>query len=369
MSNDNDKDLILKQVDKLEDMFKGIINNMKLIEECKEKIIFTHGVKLDDIKFYTSLINNTLHYYKKNVELRKCKLSKDLKTHYNILRLSEYLGDICFNKEVIEKILDSYNEKKNSEKNKATKFANECYWIKDVYYDEINDWPKQLYALLIYHSFLLKPLYNSSCEEAFYFILKKKQSTNLSKNCTLKELKENYDFYDDIDNINININDDDVSNKNNLKNMFDSLTKCFSSYNNDNIKNVKDHFLGRTNVTAKIKRKHESEKNLLNDKIIHLEAIITSLEYENNNLNLELEDINSNQVSEQTHTEEESNSNQVSEQTHTEEESNSNQVSEQTHTEEESNSNQVSEQTHTGEESNNNDGNNNDGNNNDGNDN
>lgn len=314
MSNDNDKNLILKQVDKLENMFKGIINNMKLIEECKEKIVFTHGVRLDDIKFYTSLISNTLHYYKKNVELRKSKLSKDLKNHYNILRLSDYLGDICFSKDVIEKMLESYNEKKNSEKNKATKFANECYWIKDVYYDEINDWPKQLYALLIYHSFLLKPLYNSSCEEAFYFIIKKKQSLNLSKNCTLEELKENYDFYDEIDNI--NINDNIISNQNNLNNMFDSLTKCFSSYNNDDIKNVKNHFLERTNVTAKVKRKHESEKNILNDKIIHLEAIITSLEYENNNLNLVLEDINSSRV-----TEEESNNIQVSEQPHSEERS------------------------------------------------
>ena len=194
MGEDNNLTKILNEVDKLDNLFKIINTNIDYIKGCKDQIEYNHGVKLDDIKFYTSIIHNCSHYYKSNITIRLNKLSKDLKNHYSILGTSDYIGDICFNKDIIKKMYDSYLKKKYMEKEAATRSANECFWIKDVFYDELEEWSKQLYVLLLYHRVLLEPLKKASDEEKKFFMEKKVKSNNLAKNCDIEILAKSYNI-------------------------------------------------------------------------------------------------------------------------------------------------------------------------------
>jgi len=182
---------ILVEVEDIEKLFNIINDNIDYINTCRDKIHYNKGVKIDDVKFYNSLVNNCYHYYKCNTSIRLNKLSKDLKDHFKSLKSNDYTGDICFNKEIIKKMFEAYKIKKINEKANAHNYANDVYWIKDVLYDELQEWPTQLYRLLKYHKSLLKPLKEASLVER-YFFEKPKNRENLSKTCGILKLDTNY---------------------------------------------------------------------------------------------------------------------------------------------------------------------------------
>ena len=111
---------ILEEVEDIENLFNIINDNIDYINTCRDKIQYNRGVKIDDVKFYNSLINNCYHYYKSNVNIRLNKLSKDLKDHFKTLKSNDYMGDVCFDKEIIKKMFESYKIKKINEKKKCT---------------------------------------------------------------------------------------------------------------------------------------------------------------------------------------------------------------------------------------------------------
>jgi uncharacterized coiled-coil protein SlyX len=175
---------ILVEVNNIENLFNIINDNIDYINTCRDKIQYNKGVKIDDVKFYNSLVNNCYHYYKCNTDVRLNKLSKDLKEHFRTLKSNDYTGDICFNKEIIKKMFEAYKIKKKN----AHSYANDVYWIKDILYDELQEWPTQLYRLLKYHKSLLNPLKEASLIER-YFFEKPKNRENLSKTCGILKLE------------------------------------------------------------------------------------------------------------------------------------------------------------------------------------
>ena len=179
---------ILVEVNNIENLFNIINDNIDYINTCRDKIQYNKGVKIDDVKFYNSLVNNCYHYYKCNTDVRLNKLSKDLKEHFRTLKSNDYTGDICFNKEIIKKMFEAYKIKKINEKKNAHSYANDVYWIKDILYDELQEWPTQLYRLLKYHKSLLNPLKEASLIER-YFFEKPKNRENLSKTCGILKLE------------------------------------------------------------------------------------------------------------------------------------------------------------------------------------
>ena len=179
---------ILVEVDNIENLFNLIDDNIDYINTCRDKIQYNKGVKIDDVKFYNSLVNNCYHYYKCNTDVRLNKLSKDLKEHFRTLKSNDYTGDICFNKEIIKKMFEAYKIKKINEKKNAHSYANDVYWIKDILYDELQEWPTQLYRLLKYHKSLLNPLKEASLIERHFFE-KPKNRENLSKTCGILKLE------------------------------------------------------------------------------------------------------------------------------------------------------------------------------------
>ena len=182
---------ILDEVSQIENLFKLINCNIEYINTSRDKIEYKKGAIIDDIKFYSSLLNNCFHYYKSNTNIRLNKLSKDLKNHFTVLNTSDYIGDICFNKHIIEKMFNSYKIKKTNEKETAHNFSNDVFWIKDIYYDELKEWPRQLYILLWYHRLLLEPLQKASSVEREFFEAQK-NSGNLSKTCDIFKLQSTY---------------------------------------------------------------------------------------------------------------------------------------------------------------------------------
>ena len=79
---------ILDEVSQIENLFKKINCNIEYINTSRDKIEYKKGVIIDDIKFYSSLLNNCFHYYKSNTNIRLNKLSIKQQT----LVLFEYLS-------------------------------------------------------------------------------------------------------------------------------------------------------------------------------------------------------------------------------------------------------------------------------------
>ena len=250
---------ILVEVDDIENLFNIINDNIDYINTCRDKIQYNKGVKIDDVKFYNSLINNCYHYYKSNVNIRLNKLSKDLKDHFKTLKSNDYIGDICFDKEIIKKMIKSYKTKKTNEKKNAHNYANDVYWIKDILYDELQEWPTQLYRLLKYHKALLNPLKEASIAERNFFE-RKKNKENLSKTCGVLKL--------------------DTSEKNHLlakkKIPAKNKSSCFGCFTSnipidvieskdDTIYNLKKQLLGKDIEIIRLKKKLKDCKKKLKD--------------------------------------------------------------------------------------------------------
>ena len=163
------KDDIKKEVKNIINLSDKIYDNTKYMNECKDMIKYSKNVKIDDFKFYNSLLNNSVLYYESNINIRLKKIRKDLNNYFKILDSNDYIGDIGCNEETINNMCQAYENKIEKEKSDVNAFANSRYWIKDIFYDSLESWPIHLCGLLRYHYTLLIPLSKASDIERNFF--------------------------------------------------------------------------------------------------------------------------------------------------------------------------------------------------------
>ena len=117
-----------------------------------------------DYGTYNSSIDNCVYYFKNTSENRYKKLMKDLRRHYDILKINRFVLNLNFSREEIKRILDVYNE--NITNNSFVQ-TNDFRWIKNC--DKYNNWKEDLYDLLKYHYFMILSLSDSlNCQKNLF---------------------------------------------------------------------------------------------------------------------------------------------------------------------------------------------------------
>ena len=188
----NEKDifeLINDVASEINSLYTNINDRLDKIKMYKSKIPLK-GESFDDYKFYLGLIENMIFYYKKSREIRLNKLSRDLKQHCKEIKLNEILPyDIFFSIENIQKMINVFKEKRETNSNDLILNKNKYYWMKDSDVNQYEEWPKRLYYLLIYHKLVINFLNNSLNVEHNFLKAKKSNTINFKHKNFLKSLE------------------------------------------------------------------------------------------------------------------------------------------------------------------------------------
>jgi len=163
MSNQNITNTILQIGQDIINIYEEIERKIVVLEENRNNINFQYCDNLNDFKFYNSLINDTLFFYKKSSHIRYKKLVIDFRKHVNYLQLDNVLNyNYEFN---IDKLQDALTEYRNIMENNATN--NNLRWIKKIY--KYNNWLITLNSILLYHKLLIQSLRDSFIYQIKYF--------------------------------------------------------------------------------------------------------------------------------------------------------------------------------------------------------
>ena len=92
MSNQNITNTILQIGQDIINIYEEIERKIVVLEENRNNINFQYCDNLNDFKFYNSLINDTLFFYKKSSHIRYKKLVIDFRKHVNYLQLDNVLN-------------------------------------------------------------------------------------------------------------------------------------------------------------------------------------------------------------------------------------------------------------------------------------
>ena len=180
MTDTNEDEKYLSLVDKIVKIYNLVNNNIANISDSKKNINLKYCSNLDDFVFYNSSIDNCVYYFKNTSENRYKKLMKDLRRHYDILKINRFVLNLNFSREEIKRILDVYNE--NITNNSFVQ-TNDFRWIKNC--DKYNNWKEDLYDLLKYHYFMILSLNDSlNCQKNLF--VNKIHDTNITNDELIK---------------------------------------------------------------------------------------------------------------------------------------------------------------------------------------
>ena len=250
-------------------LYKIINANLKDIEQCK-KLISTENISdIDDFKFYDSLIDNSIDFYRESIKVRKSKLSKDIQKIFRLIGIDKYIEeDIFFSSEIINQGVNEYKKMLESKKNKN---VNDHYWLNEISLKDCENWPDELKKLLLYHKYLIEYLVINSEIDLVFF--KKKKDDNeitdyfksrLANGVTtittkadllrrINEMKtENSAFF----NFNGKINNEDVEKSNKMEKLQTELDK-----KNIEIQELNNELLNKNNEIERLSKEIEDLVN------------------------------------------------------------------------------------------------------------
>jgi hypothetical protein len=191
--NDNIDQNLIDFIKLLSNYIKHIYDTIyKYIDKlhtCKNLIILKNNENYDDFKFYNSIIDNTIYYFKNSTNIRLTKLSKDIKNLFKVIKLEDKINsEIIFNIELIENALEIYkNEFKDSNETNINKY----YWMKDVTIRKYKNWLNDFLNVLYYHKINIESLFLSFSTQIKFFLIEKDSTILIDKNYINNYLNNN----------------------------------------------------------------------------------------------------------------------------------------------------------------------------------
>jgi len=131
------------------DKYTEAKNNLLFLIDIKNKVNKnTDKQDKDDVKFYNSILTDSIYFFNNSIKIRKLKFKNDLN------KLNKFFG----NKRTNILLLDITNLKFLLEEyysNLIIESKKELKWIKDEYIVSLNDWEKDMTEILSYHKFII----------------------------------------------------------------------------------------------------------------------------------------------------------------------------------------------------------------------
>ena len=163
-------------------MYKRMHQNILDIESCKKILVSKSNDTIDDFKFYSALIDDSVFYHRKSTDIRKAKLSKDIRRMFKLIGIDKYIEeDVFFSSDIIGKGIDFY--KKNiidkEEERQSNVLHYNFIWMNKITLKKFHNWPEQLQSLLYYHKYLIEYLINSSEVDLNFFLKKKNDKQDI----------------------------------------------------------------------------------------------------------------------------------------------------------------------------------------------
>lgn len=147
-----DADLLIK---KMKESEKNIYNNYEIDENDSNQT-------KDDIKFYKSIISDSIYFLEKSISIRKKKMHNDfndLDNHFN----NNYVETFLINIKNYNLIIEKYKNIKSKTNTQELK------WIKDDNIETLQEWEFDMKKTLNYHNYVIDNFYKTIYNEYIFF--------------------------------------------------------------------------------------------------------------------------------------------------------------------------------------------------------